>query len=53
MYEIIKPLGIVTYLLILAALTSGMMRAKMGVHKTLAGLAILSATVHALIVIFS
>ena len=46
-----KLLGITTYTLVLATLISGLMKAKLPVHKTLALAAITAATIHAALII--
>ncbi len=43
--------GIITYALVLAAVITGLKGAPIKVHKTLAGFAIVLATVHALLVL--
>ncbi|MBN2206108.1 MAG: hypothetical protein JW742_01775 [Candidatus Aminicenantes bacterium] len=52
---LIKPLGIVTYGLVLVALLSGLFRAKLGLklshHKRLALLAMILATIHGALVL--
>ena len=49
--KIIKPLGILTYLLVLATIISGLLRIKMKNHKLLAFTAIALATIHAALVL--
>ena len=50
-WQIVKLLGITTYVLILLTLVSGLLRWKLKNHKTLAILALIATTIHALIVI--
>ena len=50
-YSFIRPLGIITYLLIIIAVFSGLRHWKMSVHKLLAILASVFATIHALLVL--
>lgn len=53
--ELIKPLGIATYSLVLIALASGLFRAKLhltlSTHKRLALLAVVLATIHGILVL--
>lgn len=51
-YTLIKPLGIITYVLLIFAALSGILRWKLKNHKLLAILALLLASIHAVIVIF-
>ncbi len=51
LWRFIKPFGIVTYVLILLTLISGLFRWKLKYHKTLAISTLILASIHALIVI--
>jgi len=51
-FEAIKPLGILTYLLVLFTLLTGLRRAKLSLHTTLAFATISLATIHGAIVIY-
>jgi len=53
LWDFVKPLGIVTYILLILAAISGKYRWKLKYHKILAIAAIILATFHALIVILS
>jgi hypothetical protein len=50
-YELIRPLGILTYASILIAVWSGVRHWKLKHHMALAGLSLLLASLHALIVL--
>ena len=52
-YALIKPLGIITYTLVLITLISGLKGWKLKYHKILGITALLLATMHALLVITS
>ncbi|MCL5037475.1 MAG: hypothetical protein M1269_10240 [Chloroflexi bacterium] len=51
--ELIKPLGIGTYIFVLLTLISGFFRWKLKFHKTLAITVIILATIHVLTVLLS
>ncbi|MFC2061602.1 hypothetical protein ACFLUV_03740 [Elusimicrobiota bacterium] len=53
MWKYVKPLGIITYILLLLTVISGKLKWKLKHHRILAIAALIIATVHALIVIFS
>jgi hypothetical protein len=50
--RLIVPLGIATYTLLLLAILSGLRRWKLKYHLTFAVLMLVSASLHALIVLF-
>lgn len=52
--DLIKPLGIVTYICVLLAVLTGLkiIKAPLKIHRFIALIAILLATIHALIVIY-
>ncbi len=52
LFKFVKPFGIITYILLLLTLISGLFRWKLKYHKALAISALVLATIHALIVIF-
>ncbi|MFH1415668.1 MAG: hypothetical protein ABIH89_06255 [Elusimicrobiota bacterium] len=51
-YQFVKPLGILTYLMVAVTILSGLFKWKLKRHKLLAILTMAIATAHALIVIF-
>lgn len=53
LWRFVKPLGIITYVLILLTLIGGLFRWKLKYHKMLAISALILASIHALIVILS
>ena len=52
LWQFIKPLGIITYVLLIVTVLSGMMRWKFKYHKILGVATLVMATAHVLIVIF-
>lgn len=50
--DLIVPLGITTYLSLILGIISGLRRWKIKVHKTIAAIAIVLATLHASLVIY-
>lgn len=54
LYDLVMPLGIITYILIILAILTGRRIIKLHPkwHKIIAGLTILFATVHAAIVVY-
>jgi hypothetical protein len=50
--NLIIPLGILTYLSVILGIISGLRRWKLKVHKTIALVAIILATLHAALVIY-
>lgn len=50
--SLIIPLGIVTYLCLILGIISGIKRWKLKIHKTIATVAIILATLHAALVIY-
>jgi len=49
--RLIIPLGIITYLMVLITVISGLYRVKLKTHKWLAAITILLATLHAIVVL--
>lgn len=50
--SLIIPLGILTYLSVLLGIISGIRRWRLKVHKTIAVIAIILATLHAALVVY-
>jgi hypothetical protein len=50
--NLIIPLGILTYLSVILGIISGLRRWKLKIHKTIALIAIILATLHAALVVY-
>ena len=53
LHELVKPLGILTYVVIAVTVFSGVRHWKLPYHKWLAAACVLVATLHALLVMFA
>jgi len=51
-FNLLKIFGLLTYIFVLITVISGVLRAKIKVHKAIAVITLVLATVHALLVIF-